>query len=258
MKFAMNLTAELVARCQRAEPDPGPELGYAYFTDEEYDAAAAALLRQKAPGRLWVFAYGSLIWKPAFVSIEQRRGTAFGWHRAFCLELTRGRGSPQQPGLMLGLQRGGSCRGVVYRLPDADQAGQLGRLLRREVGGQEEMRTVRWISVATEQGRLPALTFWADPTGLDYNVRLPLLRVAQILARACGHIGSGAEYLFQTVSKLEEFGIRDRNLWRLQQLVADEILLMTAPADPAASESAPTDAPERPDAGRAAARSPSP
>jgi cation transport protein ChaC len=103
--------------------------------------------------------------------------------------------------------------------------------LRREVGGDEEMRTVRWITVETEQGKVPALTFWADPTGLDYNVRLSLARVAQVLARACGHIGSGAEYLFQTVSKLEEFGIRDRNLWRLQQLVADEILRMSVAAD---------------------------
>jgi cation transport protein ChaC len=225
----MALTAELAARCRRAEPDPGPEPGYAYFTEEQYDAAASALLQRKPPGPLWIFAYGSLIWNPAFAAVEHRHATAFGWHRAFCLELTRWRGSPQQPGLMLGLQRGGCCRGLAYRLPDEGHAGQLGRLLRREVGGDEEMHTVRWITVQTAQGKLSVLTFWADPTGLDYSVKLPLARVAQILARACGHIGSGAEYLFQTVSKLEEFGIRDRNLWRLQQVVADEISRMTPP-----------------------------
>jgi cation transport protein ChaC len=180
-----------------------------------------------------------LIWKPAFVPVEHWRATAFGWHRAFCLELTRWRGSPQQPGLMMGLQRGGCCRGIVYRLPDADHAAQLSRLLRREVGGHEEMRTVRWITVDTERGQVPAVTFWADPSGLDYSVRLPLERVAQILARACGHIGSGAEYLFQTVSKLEEFGIRDRNLWRLQQLVAAEILGIAASACPTKASAAP-------------------
>jgi glutathione-specific gamma-glutamylcyclotransferase len=247
MTFPMALTAELVARCQRAESDPGPEPEYSYFTDEEYDTAAAALVQRKPPGPLWIFAYGSLIWKPAFAAVEHRRATAFGWHRAFCLELTRWRGSPHQPGLMLGLQRGGCCRGLAYRLPDEDHAGQLGRLLRREVGGDEEMHTVRWIVVETEQGRLPALTFWADPTGLDYSVRLPLARVAQILARACGHIGSGAEYLFQTVSKLEEFGIRDRNLWRLQQLVADEISSMTSPVRAISDDSASSiSAPESP------------
>jgi len=229
MNNSMALTAELVARCERIEPDPGPEEGHSTFTEEEYDAAAAALLRQKPPGPLWIFAYGSLIWKPAFVAVEQRRATAFGWHRAFCLELTRWRGSPQQPGLMLGLERGGRCDGVIYRLPDGDHAKQLGRLLRREIGGDDEMRTVRWITVETPTGKRRALTFWADPAGLDYSVQLPLTRVAQILARACGHIGSGADYLYQTVSKLEEFGIRDRNLWRLQRLVADEIRRMTAP-----------------------------
>jgi cation transport protein ChaC len=230
MKDAMALTAELVARCQRIEPDPGPEPGYSGFTEEEYDAAAAALLQGKPPGPLRIFAYGSLIWKPAFVSVEHRRATAYGWHRAFCLELTRWRGSPQQPGLMMGLQRGGRCDGVVYRLPDGDHVRQLGRLLRREVGDHKELRTVRWITVETELDKLRALTFWADPAGLDYSVKLPLARVAQILARACGHIGSGADYLFQTVAKLEEFGIRDRNLWRLQRLVADEIRRATAPA----------------------------
>jgi cation transport protein ChaC len=231
MNNSMALTAELVARGERIEPDPGPEDGYSTFTEEEYEAAAATLLQHKPPGSLWIFAYGSLIWKPAFVAVEHRQATAFGWHRAFCLELTRWRGSPQQPGLMMGPERGGRCDGVVYRLPDGEHVKQLGRLLRREIGGQEEMRTVRWITVETKAGKRRALTFWAGPTGLDYNVRLPLARVAQILARACGHIGSGADYLFQTVSKLEEFGIRDRNLWRLQQLVADEIRQITAPVD---------------------------
>jgi cation transport protein ChaC len=224
MNSSMALTAQLVA-------DPGPEDGYSTFTEEEYEAAAATLLERKSPGPLWIFAYGSLIWKPAFVAVEHRRATAFGWHRSFCLELKRWRGSPQQPGLMMGLQRGGRCDGVIYRLPDGHHVGQIGRLLRREIGGQEEMRTVRWITVKTERGKLRALTFWAGPTGLDYNVKLPLIRVAQILARACGHIGSDAAYLYQTVSKLEELGIRDRNLWRLQELVADEILSITATAN---------------------------
>jgi len=231
MKNPMALTAALVARCERTEPDPGPKPGHAYFTDEEYDAAAAALLQQKPPGSLWIFAYGSLIWKPAFVSVEHRRATAFGWHRSFSLEITRWRGSPQQPGLMMALARGGRCQGVIYRLPDADLRGQLGGLLRREVGGKQGLRCVRWITVETDGGKLRALAFWARPTEPDDASKRPLADVARILARACGHIGSGADYLFRTVSKLEEFGIRDRNLWLLQQLVADEILRIAAPAD---------------------------
>jgi glutathione-specific gamma-glutamylcyclotransferase len=104
-------------------------------------------------------------------------------------------------------------------------------LLRREVGGKQGLRCVRWITVESERGKLRALAFWARPTKRGDAIKRPLADVARILARACGHIGSGADYLFQTVSKLEEFGIRDRNLWRLQQLVADEIIRTTAPAD---------------------------
>ena len=107
----MALTAELVARCERAELDPGPPPRYERLTDEEYEAAAHHLLNQRGPGPLWVFVYGSLMWKPAFTSLEHRRATVFGWHRAFCLELRRWRGSPQQPGLMLALDRGGCCEG---------------------------------------------------------------------------------------------------------------------------------------------------
>lgn len=223
MKGPMVLTAELVARCERNEPDPGPDPRGRYFTDAEYEAAAAGLIAQAPPGPLWVFAYGSLIWKPAIDTTEHRGAVAHGWHRSFCLRLTRWRGSPKQPGLMMGLKRGGRCKGMVYRIADHDRLNLLIRLLRREVGNDKHLTGVRWINVHTDDGKVRALTFWAEPVGLEGWVDLPLPQVAQVLARACGHIGSGAAYLFQTVSKLDELGIRDRNLWRLQQMVADEI-----------------------------------
>lgn len=223
MKGPMALTAELVAHCERPEPDPGPDPSRQYFTEAEYEAAAAKLIAQSAPGPLWVLAYGSLIWKPAIDATEHRRAVAHGWHRAFCLKLTRWRGSPAQPGLMMGLRRGGRCTGVVHRIADDDRQNLLVRLLRREVGNNQHLTGVRWISVDTDKGKLRALAFWAEPVGLDSWVDLPLSEVAHVLARACGHGGSGAAYLFHTVSKLDELGIRDRNLWHLQQLVADEI-----------------------------------
>jgi cation transport protein ChaC len=74
----MALTAELVARCERSEPDPGPAPGYEPLTDNEYDIMAHALLKRRSSGPLWVFAYGSLMWKPAFTSLEHRRATVFG------------------------------------------------------------------------------------------------------------------------------------------------------------------------------------
>jgi cation transport protein ChaC len=233
MKGPMALTAELVARCERHEPDPGPEAGRRSYTDAEYDAAAARLIEQAPPGPLWVFAYGSLIWKPAIETADHRHAVAHGWHRAFCLKLTRWRGSPVQPGLMMGLRRGGRCTGMVHRIADDDRQILLVRLLRREVGNDQHLTGVRWINVDTDQGKLRALTFWAEPIGLASWVDLPLPEVARILARACGHGGSGAAYLFHTVTKLLELGIRDRNLWRLQQLVADEIRRLHVPSSAA-------------------------
>jgi glutathione-specific gamma-glutamylcyclotransferase len=135
---------------------------------------------------------------------------------------------PQQSGLMLALDRGGCCEGMVHRLPDEDHIGQVGRLLRREIGSREGARRVRWVRAKTANGTVQALAFWVGPKGTGYSGKQPLSQVAHTLARACGHIGSGAVYLFHTVAKLEEIGIRDRNLWRLQQLVADEILRLTS------------------------------
>ena len=223
MKGPMALTAELVAHCERHEPDPGPEAGRRYYSDAEYEAAAATLIAQAPSRSLWIFAYGSLIWKPAIETVEHRRAVAHGWHRSFCLKLTRWRGSAAQPGLMMGLRRGGRCTGVAHRIADEDRLALLVRLLRREIGNDQHLTGVRWINVETDQGKLPALAFWAEPIGLANWVDLPLPEVARILARACGHGGSGAAYLFHTVTKLLDLGIRDRNLWRLQQMVADEI-----------------------------------
>jgi cation transport protein ChaC len=112
---------------------------------------------------------------------------------------------------------------MLHRIAVDDRQNLIVRLLRREVGNDRHLTGVRWVNADTDQGMVRALTFWAEPVGLDNWVDLPLPEVAQILARACGHIGSGAAYLFHTVSKLDELGIRDRNLWRLQQMVADEI-----------------------------------
>ncbi len=222
----MSLTPDLVALCHRDLDDPGPDGLWTAFTDAQYRELAESLDRESHGAPLWIFAYGSLIWKPEFEAIDKRRATAFGWHRSFCLHINRWRGSHEQPGLMMALERGGRCDGVIYRLPDDDRVAQIERMLRREVSAVENRDAVRWLNVATQDGPCRALGFWAGATGERIVSRQPLSDVARILARACGHFGSGAEYLYNTVSHLETFGIRDRNLWRLQHLVADEIRLL--------------------------------
>jgi cation transport protein ChaC len=220
----MSLTPELVALCFRAEEDRGYEEGWTPLTEAEQDAIAHRLLEEAGSDPLWIFAYGSLIWKPTFETVETRRATAVGWHRSFCLEMKSWRGTPETPGLMMALDRGGRCYGVAFRLSDQRRQAELIQTVRREIVFHEMFDMVRWVPLQTASGTLRALVFWAGPRpGRGISLKLPLDEVAQTLARACGHAGSCAEYLYNTVSHLEELGIRDRNLWRLQQLVADEI-----------------------------------
>ena len=219
----LSLTPELVALCHRDVIDPGPEAGYDYFVGADYEKIVTRLLKERPDGPFWIFGYGSLIWKPEFPTVESLLGVAEGWHRSFCLHMERYRGTPEQPGLMMALDTGGRCKGVLLRLSEQDLASQLDLLLQREVGSHEALESMRWIDVQSMQGVIRALVFYAHPAHLDYYVNLPLEKVAHILARACGHWGSGAQYLHQTVSKLEDFGIHDENLWKLQELVAEEI-----------------------------------
>jgi len=218
------LTSELVARIERTEPDPGPEPGTSDHTDAEYLAMAEELLAAAPAGPFWLFAYGSLIWNPELDTIlEQQPAVARGWHRSFCLKLTRWRGTREVPALMLALDRGGSCTGIAYRLPDEDRLGQIEKLLRREIDANPPTNVARWIPVRIGGQPAIALAFVAERAGPAYDGGRSHAEVAAILARAAGHWGSAATYLQRTVSKLDEHGIRDRNLWSIQRQVAEEI-----------------------------------
>jgi cation transport protein ChaC len=220
----MTLTPDLVARVHRAVDDPGPEPGLVYHTDEDYDSAVQQILAARPSGQeAWLFAYGSLIWKPEVEHVEARSGTARGWHRAFCFRITRWRATREEPGLMMSLDRGGQCRGRLFRLPEETLVPQLGKLFRREFTVKPPNNIPRWIRVETEQGALQAIAFTMNRRSPAYIGRTSPDEIADVLARACGHWGSGAEYLHNTVAHLEEHGICDRNLWRLQRLVADRI-----------------------------------
>lgn len=218
-----SLTPALVARTVRPLPElPWPDT-WTLMSEEEMDDLAARYDAECGDDPLWVFAYGSLIWKPDFDAVGHMRASAYGWHRSFCLKIESWRGTPEQPGLMMALERGGRCDGVIYHIPREDRLAQIRRMIVREIRVRENLGMIRWIPVHTEAGRIRALVFWAGPMGDHVANGLPLEEVARILARACGHVGSGAEYLYNTVTHLEEFGIHDRNLWRLQGLVAEEI-----------------------------------
>ena len=223
----MRLTEAHVARMAllvTSDPEPDPhEMTRA--TDADFRAFTHEILAgAQDPGQVWVFAYGSLIWKPACEFVEIRTGVVRGWHRAFCLGWnTRFRGSERNPGLMLALDRGGSCKGALYRLPPGGEAEAVELLCRREMGFKPSPFPPRWVRVATEEGPVRAFTFCIDRGSGRYVSGLDEDRIADVLSRAVGGRGSMVEYLFNTVQHLEQMGIHDPHLWRLQELVAQRL-----------------------------------
>jgi len=229
MPKPMRLTQRHVDLMRREIPDPGPQLieGFRPATDEDYAQIVRDMQRTRPEGPFWLFAYGSLIWRPETAFEERLVATARGWHRRFCLGWDyRYRGSPETPGLMMALDRGGQCKGAIFRLPEAALEEELHKLIRREQSMVPSAFPWRWIDVTTAEGPKKALTFAMDRSSKRYVAGLGDNELADILATACGFRGSMAEYLFSTVSILDSMGIRDRNLWRLQELVAERIEAM--------------------------------
>lgn len=223
-RHEMSLTAEVIALVHRQVADPGTPPGFEPLTDRDHDARRAVLLASQPRGDdLWLFAYGSLIWKPACEVDGQRHALLRGWHRRFCLRLVRYRGSADCPGLMMALDLGGSCRGVAQRIPARHVEERLGQLLRRETSVRPESNVPRWVTIETDKSRQRALAFAINRRAPTYAGPCTMEQTADILAKACGHWGSGAEYLMNTVAHLEDLGIHDRYLWRLQELVAERI-----------------------------------
>lgn len=221
----MSLTEDLAARVARDVPDTGYPAydGMTKLADDDYPVEARRLLAENPGAPLWVFGYGSLIWKPAFDYVEARRVVAHGWRRMYILDLDYWRATPDQPGLMLALEPKGSCVGVAYRMPDDNIEARMIQFVRREAAYREDLASIRWITVRSATETFRALVSWAASRGDPSFIYLPLAEQAKRLARAVGHLGSCAEYLRNTVMHLEELGIRDRYMWQMQHLVAEEI-----------------------------------
>jgi cation transport protein ChaC len=204
--------------------------GQRALTDEELEASLACML-SGAPGGedVWVFGYGSLMWNPLFHFAERRPATLRGFHRSFCLRSIVGRGTPERPGLMLALDNGGSCRGLAFRLAATAAAQELKLLWRREmvVGSY----IPRWARVEADPcpdshgcaEELRVLTFVVNHENSNYLGRLPFEQVASMLATAHGRIGSGADYLYQTVDALSAHGLRDGYVERLRDRVVQAL-----------------------------------
>jgi cation transport protein ChaC len=167
---------------------------------------------------VWIFAYGSLIWDPEFSYAEAEPALLHGYHRRFCLYSYDYRGTPAQPGLVLGLDRGGSCRGMAFRLPPESVAEAIDRLWLREMGGRR-VYDLRLLSVQTGGGTRKALAFTVLRGCPDYAARLSPEDAARLILGAAGRRGTCREYFENTLRHLEQLGLADRGLCRLAERV---------------------------------------
>lgn len=228
MSKRLHLTEEHVRRAYREVTDTGPSASSVVFSEEDYDAHLRAFLKYRPDGPINVFCYGSLIWKPVFQPVATARAIAMGWQRAFCLRIVRFRGTMEQPGLMMQIDRGGQCEGLVQQVAAAREWEDLSVLWRREMTNKPPSNFPRWIDVAVEGRPAKAIAFTANPESPNYVGGLAADEIAQTLSRACGHWGSCAEYLHQTVLSLDGAGIHDGYLWDLQERVAALIEAQTS------------------------------
>ncbi len=177
-------------------------------------------------GSLWVFAYGSLIWRPGFAHAGAHPALLRGFHRSFCLWSHRYRGTPEAPGLVLGLDRGGACRGVAFRVPGGSAAEVLRYLDDRELpDGAEQVyhRRVLPVRLLDRPGRpaVPAIAYVANRACRLYAPSLAPEQAAAAIARGIGQMGANRDYLLNTVTHLREMGVRDAGLDRIAALLPE-------------------------------------
>jgi cation transport protein ChaC len=192
-------------------------LGAHLLSDAELEESLWQILEQReADQDCWVFGYGSLVWNPLFHFEEKRVVTTHGYHRSFCLWSRINRGTPDRPGLVLGLDRGGRCRGVAYRIAPEKAENELRLIWRREMLMNAYLP--RWVTVNDGETEFRAITFVIDRSGPSYAGRLPPATIIDRLMSCHGRMGPGLEYLLHTVDALRAHGIKDRQLQELCDL----------------------------------------
>ena len=169
--------------------------------------------RRRGERDLWIFAYGSLIWKADFPVSERRAATVYGYHRALKMWSRINRGTPDEPGLVFALLSGGSCRGVLLRVPGESVPDMMPSLWEREM--PNAVYDPRWLRCQTPLGPVHGLAFTLSRRSPSFTGNLDTARLTHIFRHAHGRYGSTWDYARQTLEQLEALGIRDRALERL-------------------------------------------
>lgn len=173
-----------------------------------------AFLAGRPAGDLWVFGYGSLMWRPGFRHSESAMGRAHGYHRALCILSNRYRGTPERPGLVVGLCRGGSCWGMAFRIPAANVRRALATLWRREMLNNVYIPTMVSVAIGRRR-RVRALAFVADTAHRQFVRELDLHGRARLVAQGIGQRGRCVDYIRNTLEHMAALGLSDPHLERV-------------------------------------------
>ena len=189
-------------------------LGPHMLTDSELKESLWQVMEERQDGEdCWLFGYGSLVWNPLLHFEERRVVTAFGYHRSFCLWSRVNRGTMDKPGLVLGLDLGGRCRGVAYRIAPDKIENELRLTWRREM--MTGAYVPRWVRVSDGETRFRAIAFIINRSNQAYAGRMPHAAIVRTLLSSHGKAGPGMDYLLRTVDALREHGIEDNQLQEL-------------------------------------------
>jgi cation transport protein ChaC len=183
------------------------------------EASKREILNQIGDGEVWLFGYGSLMWNPCIHFIDRQPAILQGYHRSFCLRTPTGRGTPEQPGLMLALQPGGCCHGIAYRIAQDVADHEFSVIWNREMVSGSYVPTLA--AIETPIGNRHAATFVINTEHPRYAPDIPLPEAAAVIAVAEGWLGSCREYLFSTVEHLDELGVEDVPIHELKRLVEE-------------------------------------
>jgi len=169
-------------------------------------------------GDLWVFGYGSLMWRPGFEALERVPARLNGLHRALCVYSFVHRGTPERPGLVLGLDRGGMCRGIAFRVAASARAKTIGYLRAREQVTSVYLESMRQIELEdTARRQVRALCYIVDRGHVQYAGRLTLAERMHYVRQGHGQSGANRDYVLETVRALEALGYRDTDMHLLAE-----------------------------------------
>lgn len=174
----------------------------------------------KQPDEFWVFGYGSLMWRPGFNFLDRQIAELDGFHRSLCVYSHVHRGTQAKPGLVFGLDHGGSCTGIAFQVASANWSQTFDYLQEREQVTAVYLDSFQKIKLSGNNKQVTALTFLVDRDHRQYAGRLSIEKQLEFIRQGIGQSGKCPEYVLSAAKQLQELGIEDENVQALARTLS--------------------------------------